>query len=157
MVTTFYELTFKRFYRLKKKIFITQPFLPPFKDYSQLLESIWSSKVLTNSGIFHQKFEKELSNYLNVKYLSIVNNATTGLILAQRALKFKGEIITTDHFGNLISNLSTALLKGHPDWNVHFGDQVLPLVKTYAEAEIGKPLALINAFERVLYSSSETS
>jgi len=61
----------------------------------------------------------------------------------------KGEVITADHFGNLISNVPTALLKGRSDWNVHFGDQVLPLRKTYAEVEIGKPLALINAFERV--------
>ncbi|MBI87324.1 MAG: aminotransferase [Candidatus Marinimicrobia bacterium] len=80
-----------------KKIFITQPFLPPISDYKKLLEDIWDSKVLTNNGYFHQKFEKELSSYLNVKYISIVNNATTGLILAQKAMEFKGEIITTPY------------------------------------------------------------
>ena len=38
-----------------------------------------------------------LSDYLGVKYLSLVNNATIGLILAQKALKFHGEIITTPY------------------------------------------------------------
>ncbi len=82
---------------MKKKIFITEPFLPPLDEYNKLLHKIWDSKVLTNSGNFHQEFEKKLTNYLNVKYLSIVNNATTGLILAQKAMKFKGEIITTPY------------------------------------------------------------
>ncbi len=79
----------------KENIFITKPFLPPLNEYSKYLEEIWNNKQLTNSGPFHQKFEKALSNYLGVKYVSLVNNATTGLIIAQKALGFKGEIITT--------------------------------------------------------------
>ena len=82
---------------MKNNIFITKPFLPPLDEYIEYLEKIWESKHLTNNGPFHQQFEKALSDYLGVKYLSLVNNATIGLILAQKALKFHGEIITTPY------------------------------------------------------------
>ncbi len=82
---------------MKEKIYITRPFLPPLEEYTDLLKQIWSSKNLTNNGPFNQKFEKALAKYLKVKYVSIVNNATTGLIIAQRSLGFKGEIITTPY------------------------------------------------------------
>ena len=83
--------------KLKDKIYITKPFLPPLDEYIKYLEKIWSSKQLTNSGPFHQQFEKELANYLGVKYVSLFNNATTGLLVAIKALELKGEIITTPY------------------------------------------------------------
>jgi len=82
---------------MSKKIFVTKPFLPPLDEYVKYLEKIWSSKQLTNNGPFHQKFEKELANYLGVRYVSLINNATTGLLVAIKALELKGEIITTPY------------------------------------------------------------
>jgi len=82
---------------LKDKIYITKPFLPPLDEYVKYLEKIWTSKHLTNNGPFHQQFEKELANYLGVKYVSLFNNATTGLLIAIKALELKGEIITTPY------------------------------------------------------------
>ena len=82
---------------MNNNIFITKPFLPPLDEYIKYLEKIWSSKQLTNNGPFHQKFEKELANYLGVKYVSLFNNATTGLLVAIKALELKGEIITTPY------------------------------------------------------------
>ena len=82
---------------MSNKIFITQPFLPPLEEYTELLKMIWTSKQLTNNGPFHQQFEKELANYLGVKYVSLFNNATTGLLVAIKALELKGEIITTPY------------------------------------------------------------
>ena len=55
---------------MKDKIYITKPFLPPLDEYVKYLEKIWTSKQLTNNGPFHQQFEKELANYLGVKYVS---------------------------------------------------------------------------------------
>ena len=81
--------------RLKDKIYITQPFLPPLEEYTELLNQIWENKQLTNKGPFSLQFEEALAKYLNVKYISIVNNATIGLIIAQRAIGFTGDIITT--------------------------------------------------------------
>ncbi len=80
---------------MKKPILIAKPFLPPKEEYFKLLNEVWSSKQLTNDGQLHQKLEKKLAKYLGVKYLSLVNNGTMGLIIAQRALGFKNEIITT--------------------------------------------------------------
>ena len=78
-----------------KKIFITQPALPPLDEYQELLKNIWSKKILTNNGPYHQEFEKKLCSFLGVKYISLFNNATIALIVAQKVLNFKNEIITT--------------------------------------------------------------
>ena len=82
---------------MSKKIFVTKPFLPPLDEYVKYLEKIWSSKQLTNNGPFHQKFEKGLAKFLGVKHVSLFNNATTGLLVAIKALDLKGEIITTPY------------------------------------------------------------
>jgi dTDP-4-amino-4,6-dideoxygalactose transaminase len=60
-----------------------------------LIQQVWESAQLTNNGPLVQEFEKSLGNYLGVKNVSMVNNATTGLMIAQKALGFRGEIITT--------------------------------------------------------------
>lgn len=80
---------------MKKSIFITKPFLPPKEEYLNYINEIWDSGQVTNKGPFHKKFEKYLADYLGVKYLSLLNNGTIALICAQKALGFKGEIITT--------------------------------------------------------------
>jgi len=82
---------------MSKKIFVTKPFLPPLDEYVKFLEKIWSSKNVTNNGPFHQKFEIELAKYLDVEYVSLLNNATTALLVAIKALDLKGEIITTPY------------------------------------------------------------
>jgi dTDP-4-amino-4,6-dideoxygalactose transaminase len=77
------------------KITVTQPSLPPLEEFMPYLQSIWESKVLTNNGPFHQQFEKELAEYLGVKYVSLFANGTLALITALQALKITGEVITT--------------------------------------------------------------
>ena len=54
-----------------KNIFVTQPFLPPLEELIPYLEKIWANKWLTNDGEFHKQFEKELTEYLGVKYISL--------------------------------------------------------------------------------------
>jgi dTDP-4-amino-4,6-dideoxygalactose transaminase len=83
--------------KLKEKIFVTQPFLPPLEEYVDYLEKIWAFKHLTNNGPFHQQFEKELASYLGVKYVSLINNATTALLVSIKALDLTGEVITTPY------------------------------------------------------------
>jgi dTDP-4-amino-4,6-dideoxygalactose transaminase len=77
------------------KIFLTQPYLPPLDEFLPYLEKIWNSKWLTNNGDFHKEFEKELAEYLGVKYLSLFTNGTLALVSALQALKITGEVITT--------------------------------------------------------------
>ncbi len=78
-----------------KKIYVTQPSLPPLEEFSEYLKQIWESKVLTNNGPFHRQFEKELADYLGVKYLSLFANGTLALVTALQALRITGEVITT--------------------------------------------------------------
>lgn len=80
---------------MNKKITVTQPDLPPLKEFIPYLEKIWDSKRLTNNGPFHQQLERELADYLGVEYLSLFCNGTTALISALQALNIQGEVITT--------------------------------------------------------------
>jgi dTDP-4-amino-4,6-dideoxygalactose transaminase len=78
-------------------IYVTQPALPPLKEFNQYLEKIWDSKILTNNGPFHQQLEKELADYLGVKYISLFSNGTLALITALQVLRITGEVITTPY------------------------------------------------------------
>jgi dTDP-4-amino-4,6-dideoxygalactose transaminase len=82
---------------VKTDIFVTKPFLPPLAEFVPYLEQIWSSKILTNGGPFHAQFEEALSLYLDVKHVSLFTNATIALIIALKALRITGEVITTPY------------------------------------------------------------
>ena len=79
----------------KENIYVTEPFLPPLEECLPYFHKIWKSKILTNNGPLLQEFENNLASFLAVQNISVVNSATTGLMLACKALRFKGEIITT--------------------------------------------------------------
>ena len=79
------------------KIYVTQPSLPPLDDFVKSLEKIWESKWVTNQGQFHQQFEKELAEYLGVKYISLFVNGTLALVSALQVLRITGEVITTPY------------------------------------------------------------
>lgn len=40
-----------------KKIYITQPFLPPLEEFTPYLEKIWEEKWLTNNRIAFVKYK----------------------------------------------------------------------------------------------------
>lgn len=81
--------------KLDKPVYVTQPALPPLEEFTDLLKQIWDNKILTNNGPFHKQFEKELADYLGVKYLSVFSNGTLALMTALQALRITGEVITT--------------------------------------------------------------
>ncbi len=80
-----------------KKIYVTQPLLPPLEEFYPYLEKIWDSKVLTNGGPFHQELEEQLCNFLGIKHISLFNNGTIALVTALQALGISGEVITTPY------------------------------------------------------------
>lgn len=80
---------------LKDPVYVTQPALPPLEEFTEYLRQIWDTKILTNNGPFHQQFEKELADYLGVKYISVFANGTLALVTALQALRITGEVITT--------------------------------------------------------------
>ncbi len=77
------------------KIEVTKPFLPPISEYFYLLEKVWESGILTHNGPMVQSFENLFSQKYNLKNTLATSNGTIALQIAIRALKLKGEIITT--------------------------------------------------------------
>lgn len=78
-------------------ITVTKPYLPPLEEFTPYLEQIWANGQLTNNGPFHRQFERELADYLNVRYISLFTNATLALVTALQALRITGEVITTPY------------------------------------------------------------
>lgn len=46
-----------------KQINVTRSSMPPFEEYVNEIKELWNSRWLTNSGVEHQKLEKELKKY----------------------------------------------------------------------------------------------
>lgn len=76
-------------------IYVTEPTLPNLSKYVESLQKIWDKKWLTNNGDFAQRLEKELCEYLDVPFVSLVSNGTLGLMNAIYAMELEGEVITT--------------------------------------------------------------
>jgi hypothetical protein len=73
------------------------------------------------------------------------------------------EVVHVDRFGNLITNVPGELLaRGRgPDWRAEWqccvGGERFALVRTYAEARPGDPVALVDAYERLEIALREDS
>ena len=79
-------------------ILVTRPYLPPLEEFKRGLEEVWSNQWLTNNGPMLQRFQKELSRYLDVPEtnLALFNNGTLALELGYYAMGLSGgEVITT--------------------------------------------------------------
>jgi hypothetical protein len=63
--------------------------------------------------------------------------------LADRVL---GRVLLVDDFGNCFSNIDSKLISPSQDYEVTFGEHLLPLVRTYGDRPAGTPVALVNAF-----------
>lgn len=74
---------------------VNKPYLPKKKDYEQIIDMIWKSNILTNNGPLHQKLENDLSLYLDVDNLVLINNCTNGLLMSLNEFPASSEIITT--------------------------------------------------------------
>ena len=81
----------------RKKIYVTQPYLPPLEEFMPYLRQIWDSKILTNGGAFHEQLEKELCDHLGVEHISLFTNGTIALVTALQSLRITGEVITTPY------------------------------------------------------------
>ncbi len=68
-----------------------------------------------------------------------------------------GVVISIDHFGNLITNIDTALIERFRLPLVHAGNHAFPLLRTYGEARPGEYLALVNSFGVVEIARAENN
>jgi len=74
---------------------VTRPHLPPLAEVTRLLEGVWERRILTSGGPLHQQLEQELCAHLGVEHLSLFANGTLALLVALKALRLQGEVITT--------------------------------------------------------------
>lgn len=74
---------------------VTKTFLPPQSEYNELLNQIWERRWITNHGPMVQELEQKLNSYLGTNDLIYTANGTLAIQIALKALKLKGEIITT--------------------------------------------------------------
>lgn len=71
--------------------------MPPLDEYIAEIQTLWDTHQLTNMGEKHQLLEKELTDFLAVKQLSLMVNGHMALEMAIQALKLEGEVITTPY------------------------------------------------------------
>ena len=92
------------------KIFVTQPTLAPLEEYTELLKGVWASGIMTHNGPLLQQFERDFCRHEKIDRIVAVSNGTIALQMALRALKLKGEIITTPF--SFIATTSSIIYEG---------------------------------------------
>lgn len=93
-----------------KNIYVTMPTLAPLEEVNELMKGIWASGIMTHNGPLVQRFEKECAEHLGVPQMVSCVNGTIALQMAIRALRLKGEIITTPF--TFIATINSILWEG---------------------------------------------
>ncbi len=97
-----------------KPIYVTKPYLPPLNEFTKSLQNIWESRILTNMGPYHQELEKQLTEYLDVPYISLFANGTLALYTALKVLKLDKSNIITTPFSFLATTHVIKLVNSNP-------------------------------------------
>lgn len=71
---------------------LLRPTLPKLSSIQSKLRHIFETGMLTNAD-YVKEFEKECEEFLKVENVIAVSSGTSGLILAMKCLKLKGEVI----------------------------------------------------------------
>ena len=74
---------------------VTKTFLPPFVEYTTILQRAWDSHWLTNRGPLILELEEKLKHYLGVHNIISTTNGTLPLQIALKLMAKSGEVITT--------------------------------------------------------------
>ena len=93
-----------------KNIYVTMPTLAPLEEVTELMKGIWASGIMTHNGPLVQRFEKECVEKFGIPQMVTCTNGTIGLQMAIRALRLKGEIITTPF--TFIATINSILWEG---------------------------------------------
>lgn len=117
-----------------EKIFVTMPSLAPLSEVNLLLEGVWQRGIMTHNGPLVQQFEKETAAFLRVKDMIAVTNGTIAIQMAIKALKLKGDIITTPF--TFIATLSSIIWEGCNPIFVDIDPETLNIDVTKIEEKI---------------------
>lgn len=80
-----------------KEILVARSSMPSLEEYVEEIKPLWESHWLTNMGVYHQKLEQQLMDFLNVSQVSLFSNGHMALELVLQALNLSGEVITTPY------------------------------------------------------------
>ena len=83
---------------MNKLITVTQPCLPPLEEFIPYLQQIWDNKWLTNNGPLHQQLERELADYLGVKYIFLFPNGSLSFLQVQDYKQSKNLVTLCFHY-----------------------------------------------------------
>lgn len=128
----------------KKPIYVTEPHLPDFDSYVELLRGIWDRKLLTNQGPLVRQLESSLQSCLGLEHEPLaVCNGSLGLQIALKTLPRKGKIITTPF--SYVATASCPLWEGfdvkfadiEPDYLTLDPKKVEPLINENTVAILG--------------------
>lgn len=73
---------------------MNQSVVPDIDDLIEKLKEIFGSRWLTNFGMMHAEFQKELEKILKSPHVLPVTNATFGLFAVLKVMDIRGEVIT---------------------------------------------------------------
>lgn len=113
---------------------VTKTFLPPQKEYQAILKRAWDKHWMTNRGDLVLELEAKLKNTLGVRNLILTTNGTLPLQIAIKALKLKGEIITTPF--SYVATTSSIVWEGSTPVFVDIHPEYLTIDETQIEAVI---------------------
>ena len=71
---------------MEKKILVTRSSMPELEEYIDEIREIWDTHWLTNMGMEHKKFQRELIEYLDVEGIDLFTNGHMALELSLQAL-----------------------------------------------------------------------
>lgn len=72
---------------------VGQLYFPSWERYEKAMREIFERQYYTNHGPLVQKLENSLQEFLGVKHVTCVTNATIGLMMAADALALTGKVI----------------------------------------------------------------
>ena len=80
---------------MSKPVYVTEPAMPSFEEFTEEIKSIWDTHWLTNMGPKHEQLREMLKEYLGVEGIDLLTNGHMALELTLQAMNLHGEVITT--------------------------------------------------------------
>lgn len=82
---------------MSEKILVTRSSMSSYEEYIDAIKPLWESHWITNMGVYHKQFEKELREYFDVPEVSLMVNGHMALEMTIQSFEFPvgSEIITT--------------------------------------------------------------
>jgi dTDP-4-amino-4,6-dideoxygalactose transaminase len=74
---------------------VTKSFLLDQVEYNAILKTSWDKTWITNRGALVKELEQKVKDKFDMSHIIATTNGTLPLQIAIKALKLKGEIITT--------------------------------------------------------------